>query len=201
MKTATILAMVALGAALTACVTDSNRCFPGSVYAPQYDACLQIADGGPDGGAALDASAPSTDGAAAAEGGAGLGDSCNGNGDCALSMSTFAKVMERADIVLFSMDPSGVTTMSDGKGLERLGHKPGKRVGKNELEATRGTPAHDCLLRALNGEAVRATVEPAPGVFFDTWYMPLRNENNEADGVLGMASTPPTGCAPSGSSP
>ena len=34
---------------------------------------------------------------------------------------------------------------------------------------------------------MRATVEPAPGVFFDTWYMPLRNENNEADGVLGMA--------------
>jgi rsbT co-antagonist protein RsbR len=105
----------------------------------------------------------------------------------ALSMSTFAKVMERADIVLFSMDPEGVTTMSDGKGLERLGHKPGERVGKNELEATRGTPAHDYLLRALAGEAVRATVEPAPGVFFDTWYMPLRNENNEAGGVLGMA--------------
>ena len=105
----------------------------------------------------------------------------------ALSMSTFAKVMERADIVLFSMDPKGVTTMSDGKGLERLGHKPGERVGKNELEATRGTPAHACLLRALAGEAVRATVEPVPGVFFDTWYMPLRNENNEADGVLGMA--------------
>ncbi len=105
----------------------------------------------------------------------------------ALSMSTFAKVMERADIVLFSMDPAGVTTMSDGKGLERLGQKPGQRVGCNELEATRGTPAHDCLLRALAGEAVRAMVEPAPGVFFDTWYMPLRNENNETDGVLGMA--------------
>jgi rsbT co-antagonist protein RsbR len=105
----------------------------------------------------------------------------------ALSMSTFAKVMERADIVLFSMDPAGVTTMSDGKGLERLGQKPGERVGCNELEATRGTPAHDHLLRALGGEAVRATVEPVPGVFFDTWYMPLRNENNETNGVLGMA--------------
>jgi rsbT co-antagonist protein RsbR len=105
----------------------------------------------------------------------------------ALSLSTFAKVMEQADIILFSMDTEGVTTMSDGKGLERLGHKPGERVGQNELEATRGTPAHDCLLRALRGEAVRALVEPAPGVFFDTWYMPLRNEKNEADGVLGMA--------------
>ena len=82
MKTATIAAVVALGAPLTACVTDSNRCFPGFVYAPQYDACLQIAEGGPEGGSAPDAGAPSPDGAAA-EGGAGLGTSCNGSGDCA----------------------------------------------------------------------------------------------------------------------
>ncbi len=79
----------------------------------------------------------------------------------ALSLSTFAKVMEQADIVLFSMDTQGVTTMSDGKGLERLGHRPGERVGQNELEATRGTPAHDYLARALKGEVVRAMVEIA----------------------------------------
>ncbi len=105
----------------------------------------------------------------------------------ALSLSTFAKVMERADLILFSTDSQGVSTMSDGKGLERLGQKAGERVGMNELEAARGTPAHDHLLRALNGETLRALVEPAPGVFFDTWYMPLKNENNESDGMLGLA--------------
>ena len=55
MKTATIVAMVALGAPLTACVTESNRCLPGYVYAPQYDACLLIADGGGDAAAVPDA--------------------------------------------------------------------------------------------------------------------------------------------------
>ena len=84
MKTAAILAMVALGAPLTACVTDSNRCYPGFVYAPQYDACLQIAGGASDAGAPPDARASASDGAAAegGDGGAGLGNSCNGNSDC-----------------------------------------------------------------------------------------------------------------------
>jgi hypothetical protein len=87
MNNATIFAMVALGAPLTACVTDSNRCFPGLEYSPQYDACLQIDDGG-EGGAGPDA-APSTpdgsttDGGAGTDGGSGLGSDCNGNGDCA----------------------------------------------------------------------------------------------------------------------
>jgi hypothetical protein len=83
MKTATIAAMVALGAPLTACVTDSNRCLPGFVYAPQYDACLQTLDAGPESGVAADARAPS-DGAplATGDGGAGLGASCSGDSDC-----------------------------------------------------------------------------------------------------------------------
>ncbi len=105
----------------------------------------------------------------------------------ALSMSTFAKVMADTPLVLFSMDSSGTTTMSDGKGLSLIGLKPGERVGTNELEATRGTPSHDHLVRALRGETSRALVEPVPGVYFETWYMPLRDERNQLDGVLGLA--------------
>jgi hypothetical protein len=81
MKTATILAMVALGAPVTACVTESNRCLPGYVYAPQYDACLQIADAGADAAIATDAGSPAPDGALA-DGSAGLGASCTASSDC-----------------------------------------------------------------------------------------------------------------------
>jgi hypothetical protein len=81
MKTATIVALAALGAPLTACVTDSNRCLPGYTYAPQYDACLQIADASPDAAIAREAGTATTDGGAA-EGGSGLGDPCNGGADC-----------------------------------------------------------------------------------------------------------------------
>jgi rsbT co-antagonist protein RsbR len=105
----------------------------------------------------------------------------------ALSLSTFTKVMSSAPLVLFSMDPSGMTTMSDGKGLELVGGRPGERVGTNELEASEGTPTHEHLTRALAGETLRVLVEPAKGVFFDTWYMPQRDESDRLDGVLGLS--------------
>jgi rsbT co-antagonist protein RsbR len=105
----------------------------------------------------------------------------------ALSLSTFTKVMSSAPLILFSMDPSGMTTMSDGKGLELLGGKPGERVGRNELEASEGTPTHEHLTRALAGETLRVLAEPAKGVFFDTWYMPQRDESDRLDGVLGLS--------------
>jgi rsbT co-antagonist protein RsbR len=105
----------------------------------------------------------------------------------ALSLSTFAKVMGSAELILFSMDSQGVTTMSDGKGLELLGQQPGARVGRNELEATAGTRQNDHLRRALAGETLRVLEEPIKGVFFDTWYLPQRDENNQPAGVLGLS--------------
>jgi rsbT co-antagonist protein RsbR len=105
----------------------------------------------------------------------------------ALSFSTFAKVLGSAHLVLFSTDRDGVTTMSDGRGLELLGQEPGARVGRRELEATVGTPAHDHLARALGGETLRVLEEPAKGVYFDTWYLPQKDENGQPAGVLGLA--------------
>ncbi len=105
----------------------------------------------------------------------------------ALSLSTFAKVMAHAPIVLFAMDRSGIATMCDGKGLELIGQRPGERVGRDELAASAGSMTHDHLLRALNGEAFRVLAEPVPGVYFETWYMPQRDENDGLDGVLSLS--------------
>jgi hypothetical protein len=84
MKIAAIVAMVAFGAPLTGCVTESNRCLPGFVYTAQYDACLEVDDGGGDGAVESDAGIATSDGASAegGEGGAGLGASCNASTDC-----------------------------------------------------------------------------------------------------------------------
>jgi hypothetical protein len=90
-KTTMLAEVVLLAAAtafLAACVTDSNRCPPGFVYAAKYDACLQEATPD-DGGAAGEASAPSDagagDGSSAGEG--GLGASCHADSDCPSSAS------------------------------------------------------------------------------------------------------------------
>ncbi|MGO9707232.1 MAG: STAS domain-containing protein [Polyangiaceae bacterium] len=105
----------------------------------------------------------------------------------ALSLSTFAKVIGSARVILFAMDQSGVTTMSDGKGLELLGLTPGERVGRNELAATVGRPENEYLRRALAGETLRVLVEPVEGVHLDTWYMPQKDENDQPAGVLGLS--------------
>jgi rsbT co-antagonist protein RsbR len=105
----------------------------------------------------------------------------------ALSLSTFAKVIAHAPIILSSIDSRGVTSMSDGKGLDLVGQKPGQRVGVNELEAAAGTPTQAHLARAMRGETVRALAEPVRGVFFETFYAPLRDENDVIDGVVSLA--------------
>jgi hypothetical protein len=73
-------AFAASAATLVACVTDSNRCVPGYVYAPQYDGCLAIGDDAGD-AAAPDGAGP-TDGGGGGGGDGGLGDSCHADSDC-----------------------------------------------------------------------------------------------------------------------
>jgi hypothetical protein len=82
-KTALLLRVAALAPlpVLAGCVTDSNRCLPGYVYAPQYDACMQLGDGGaalaPDGAMSAEASedAPAPDDS-------GLGAACADDTAC-----------------------------------------------------------------------------------------------------------------------
>lgn len=75
-------ALAAVAAPLVACVTDADRCLPGFVYAPQYDACLSL--GGDDAGddAASEAGAEPSDAGAGGATDGGLGASCNSDGDC-----------------------------------------------------------------------------------------------------------------------
>jgi rsbT co-antagonist protein RsbR len=105
----------------------------------------------------------------------------------ALSFSTFSKVMGSARLILFATDQAGVTTMSDGRGLELIGQKPGESVGRDELAATEGTARNDHLRRALGGETLRVIEEPVKGVYFDTWYLPQRDERGEPAGLLGLS--------------
>lgn len=75
---------VAIAAPLTACVTDANKCVPGYVYDPAYDACLQQVAPSDGGASSGDAGAASEGGGgdAASSGEGGLGASCNADSDC-----------------------------------------------------------------------------------------------------------------------
>ncbi len=96
-------------------------------------------------------------------------------------------VAANAPIVLFALDRSGVFTLSEGKGLNALGVKPGEAVGRSVFELYRNVPAITSnIRRALAGEAFSASVEVA-GLFFESWYSPLRDQNGAVNGVIGVA--------------
>lgn len=102
------------------------------------------------------------------------------------TLDMFGRVLESAPLILWSMDREGNSTGARGKGLELLG---GMLDGPpmNTLDMFKDQPEIlEPIIRALAGEEVRTTTAPAPGVYFENWYMPVwRGE--EVDGVMGLA--------------
>ncbi|MDP2858534.1 MAG: PAS domain S-box protein, partial [Bacillota bacterium] len=97
-------------------------------------------------------------------------------------------VVSSAPIVLFALDREGVFTLSEGKGLAALGLKPGEVVGRSVFDVYRDVPEiGEKVRRALAGEEFAATVEAA-GLTFDCKYTPLRDQDGEVAGVIGVAT-------------
>lgn len=97
-------------------------------------------------------------------------------------------VVSNAPIILWSVDRDGRFTLSQGKGLEPLGLEFGEAVGRSALELYRDYPEIlNHLRRALGGEELRETVRLGE-LYFESWCSPLRNQNGELDGVIGVAT-------------
>ncbi len=96
-------------------------------------------------------------------------------------------VVTNAPIVLWASDREGKFTLSEGKGLEPQGLKPGELVGQSVFELYRDVPPIPAdNRRALNGESFTATVEVA-GLVFDTHYSPMRDASGQVIGVTGVS--------------
>jgi PAS domain S-box-containing protein/putative nucleotidyltransferase with HDIG domain len=97
-------------------------------------------------------------------------------------------VVSNAPVVLFMIDREGVFTLSEGKGLDALGLKPGEVVGQSVFDVYRDVPQIlESIRRALAGEAFTSTVE-VEDLVFETRYSPLRDESGEVVGVIGIAT-------------
>jgi PAS domain S-box-containing protein len=89
-------------------------------------------------------------------------------------------------IVLFALDREGIFTLFEGKGLEKLGLKPGQVVGQPVFDIYRRVPTVlEYVNRALAGEQLHETTDVG-GLMFETWYSPLW-EGEETVGVVGIA--------------
>ncbi len=91
-------------------------------------------------------------------------------------------------IILFAIDREGVFTLSEGKGLEALALKPGQVVGRSVFDVFRDVPQiQEKFRRALTGEPLTGIVEVG-GLAFEAIYTPLRDQNGDVSGVIGVAT-------------
>lgn len=97
-------------------------------------------------------------------------------------------VVSNMPMVLFAVDEQGVFTLSEGKGLESLGLKPGEVVGQSIQDVYAGSPEILAnIKRAMDGEAFTAVVEVA-GFGWETSYAPVRGADGKVTGVIGVAA-------------
>lgn len=95
--------------------------------------------------------------------------------------------VNNAPVILFAIDAAGVFTLSEGKGLQVLGVRPGELVGASAFEVYADVPlALASLRRALRGETVTAVIE-SRGLAFEALYAPICADNGTVVGVTGIA--------------
>ena len=96
-------------------------------------------------------------------------------------------LVEHAPIVLFAVDRDGIFTLSEGRGLEMLGLKPGEAVGQSAYEIYKDVPRIiDNIRRCLAGESFSEVVHVG-GLSFETIYTPRKDEHGFVAGVSGVA--------------
>jgi len=97
-------------------------------------------------------------------------------------------VVDNAPIVVFALDADGIFTLSQGRGLDALGLKPGEVNGRSVFAMYKDYPRIvDACRRALKGETVTSVV-PVHGLAFETRYTPLLDWGGKVTGALGVST-------------
>jgi diguanylate cyclase (GGDEF)-like protein/PAS domain S-box-containing protein len=103
------------------------------------------------------------------------------------SEETLRRVIEGLPVVLWMIDAEGRFVLSEGKGLEVLGRKPGEVVGQSLFDLYRDHPEVIAdTRRALAGQAFACSWQVGE-VVFDTRYSPLRDRDGTVNGAIGVA--------------
>ncbi len=96
-------------------------------------------------------------------------------------------VISNIPVFIYAMDNQGVFTLFEGRGVEKIGLKPGQLVGTSVFKLY--DENHHSVVntrRALAGETVHAIVEAA-GFYFEYHNQPLLDETGQIVGIIGVA--------------
>lgn len=90
-------------------------------------------------------------------------------------------------VIIFTTDVNGVVTLSEGRGLEALGLRPGELVGVSIFDAFGGlTHSLTALRTALGGEPA-SSVDIAYGRTLETRFTPIRDQQGAVTGVAALS--------------
>ncbi len=104
------------------------------------------------------------------------------------SLGMLRMVVNNTPTILYAVNSEGVFTLSEGKGLESLGLKPGELVGKSIFEIYQDNPTIiEYTKRVLAGEEKTWLAEIA-GKWFENRSAPLRDEERKIFGLMGIAT-------------
>ena len=109
--------------------------------------------------------------------------------EVALQQSRFHLMItiNNAPVILFGLNREGLFTISEGKGLERLGLAPGEAVGKSVYEMYgQLSGVSEAVNSALAGKSNSLLVRGDDFVF-DCLFLPLFSSQGEVAGVTGLA--------------
>ena len=105
----------------------------------------------------------------------------------ASSEAKFRTLVSNAPVVLFQIGADGRFRISEGKGLEKLGLKPGQVVGHSAYDVYRDAPlVCDQIRRALAGNIVQESL-PLGELSYDIVYHPLRDAGGVVTDIIGLA--------------
>jgi PAS domain S-box-containing protein len=95
-------------------------------------------------------------------------------------------LLTNVPVILFTIDPDGTITLTEGKGLDALGLVPTDRTGKSVFTTDLlYPPAREDVQRALNGETVATTIQVS-GRTLDLYYAPIIGTGT-SHGIIGVA--------------
>jgi PAS domain S-box-containing protein len=102
--------------------------------------------------------------------------------------SLLRTVVTNAPIILYALDSQGVFTLSEGKGLERLGRKPNQAVGQSIFDLYSHSPdILENIRRTLAGAENEWLAELADAVY-ENRVTPLRDEQGNVIGMIAVAT-------------
>jgi len=96
-------------------------------------------------------------------------------------------LVEKSPIVIFRIDKNGLFTLSEGKGLAKLGLAPGQVVGLSAYDMYKDYPEIlKAINSALNGTSTRDTLH-INNIVFDIYYTPIFDKDGNVEAIGGIA--------------